>query len=46
MLVCAGSHFKAHKDTIRDVKHFGSLIVFFPSSESMDEKEFDLSKCH
>jgi Rps23 Pro-64 3,4-dihydroxylase Tpa1-like proline 4-hydroxylase len=59
-----GSHFKAHKDTIRDVKHFGSLIVFLPSfykggefqvrhsgeqleyQYSMDEKEFDISKCH
>jgi hypothetical protein len=26
-----GSHFKTHKDIIRGMKHFGSLIVFLPS---------------
>lgn len=26
-----GDHFKEHKDTIRDVNHFGTLVILPPS---------------
>jgi hypothetical protein len=32
-----GSHFKAHKDTIRGNQHFGSLVIFLPSFYSGGE---------
>jgi hypothetical protein len=32
-----GSHFKAHKDTIRGEKHFASLVIFLPSFYSGGE---------